>query len=373
MLSGKGFFIWQIGRTENGNVQAIADLAVQSGLSHVLIKIADGVGAYNINASGQDLALSLVGALRRQNIQVWGWHYVYGYDPAGEAAIAVQRVQQLGLDGYVIDAEAQYKQPGKEEAAIDFLEHLRRALPDCPVALSSYRYPSYHPDFPWQAFLSRVDLSMPQVYWVAAHNPAEQLARCLREYQNLSQGLPLIPVGAAYLESGWSPTIGEVNEFLSAAQTLNCPAANFWEWANCRGNLPTVWSAIADYPWPASLSDLDIAQRYIYALNSRDPDVVTSLYTSQAVHIDPSGSRQGKTAIRAWYERLFTGPLAGATYYLGGFNVLPDARQLSWVAYGPGGCVQDGYDLLDLKTGWMDIHNTQFTIRNQIQLGFIAG
>ena len=42
MITGKGYFIWQISRTEGGNISAIANLASQSGFSHVLPKIADG-------------------------------------------------------------------------------------------------------------------------------------------------------------------------------------------------------------------------------------------------------------------------------------------------------------------------------------------
>jgi hypothetical protein len=41
-LEGKGFYLWQIRRTEGGNATAIANVAVQDGLTHVLIKIAEG-------------------------------------------------------------------------------------------------------------------------------------------------------------------------------------------------------------------------------------------------------------------------------------------------------------------------------------------
>lgn len=88
----------------------------------MLVKIADGSNSYNINsATGVDLIPTVAKAMRARSIQVWGWHYVYGYDPIGEANIAIQRIQKLGLDGYVIDAEAEYKQPGKDVAASRFM------------------------------------------------------------------------------------------------------------------------------------------------------------------------------------------------------------------------------------------------------------
>ena len=78
--SGKGFFIWQIPNCENGDPDAIAALAQDAHFTHVLVKIADTKYSYNIY-SGVDMVPPLVQALRARNIQVWGWHYVYGDDP----------------------------------------------------------------------------------------------------------------------------------------------------------------------------------------------------------------------------------------------------------------------------------------------------
>ena len=112
-LSGKGFFIWQIPNCEGGDAQKIAAEAKTAGLSHVLIKIADGIYTYNYDwAQHVDLAFPVAQALRAEGIQVWGWHYVYGNSPTAEADIAIKRIKELSLDGYVIDAETQYKEPG---------------------------------------------------------------------------------------------------------------------------------------------------------------------------------------------------------------------------------------------------------------------
>ncbi|MCJ7536339.1 MAG: hypothetical protein MUO57_12475, partial [Anaerolineales bacterium] len=83
-LQGKGYFIWKIPSCENGDPQMIADLAHQAQLTHVLIKIADGVNSYNIY-EGVDLVPPVARKLRELGIQVWGWHYVRGDNPLGEA------------------------------------------------------------------------------------------------------------------------------------------------------------------------------------------------------------------------------------------------------------------------------------------------
>src|SRR4030042_735313 len=146
--------------------------------------------------------------------QVANWD---GGDPGGGARLAVQRTQALGLAGYVIDAEREFKLPGKATAARTYVRELRSGLGSLPIALSSYRYPSYHPEFPWTAFLEKCDFNMPQVYWEQAHNPDEQLQRSVNEITALTPSLPVVPTGSAYATSGWRPAASEVTPLLTKA------------------------------------------------------------------------------------------------------------------------------------------------------------
>lgn len=251
MLKGKGMYVWQVARTEGGNISMIADMAKSANFTHVLIKIADGTNSYNISPTGQDLARLLADALKAKGIEPWGWHYVYGNNPTGEANKAVQRVQETGVVGYVIDAESEYELAGKAAAATTYMQSLRSSLPFFPVGLSSFRYPSLHPNLPWMEFLGGCDYAMPQVYWVLATNAGEQLLRSLMEYRSMTT-LPIVPTGSAYAEGGWSATPSQVVEFLDTARAQNLPAANFWEWYAAR-LIPNLYEAIAAYSWPVVL------------------------------------------------------------------------------------------------------------------------
>src|SRR5574341_428541 len=111
-LEGKGVYIWQLHKCDAGNAGVISHRAQQAGLSHVLIKIADGARAYNV-----DLAAPVVDALKAAGIQVWGWQFVYGDEPFGEAEIAAHRVKTLSLDGFVVNAELDYKKKHAAAAA----------------------------------------------------------------------------------------------------------------------------------------------------------------------------------------------------------------------------------------------------------------
>lgn len=361
-LIGKGFFIWKIQGCENGNGGAITSVARQTGLSHILIKVADGTYSYNVTSNGQDLALELARTLSAGGIQVWGWHYLYGDDPIGEANKAIQRLNQIALDGYVLDVEREYKSPGKGQAATTFMTRMRTAFPNLPIALCSYRFPSYHPQIPWKEFLERCDLNMPQVYWQNAHNPSDQLIRSVNEFKSLSPYRPILPVGSAFRSGAWAATPEDVVQFLQTAQSLNLSAANFWEWSNCRQYLPAVWDAIRDYSWPVTPAPPDIALQYIAALNSHDPEQVLGLYTPNAVHVNAVRTIQGSTALRVWYQTLFSQLLPNATFALSSYSGTGNTRHITWTAKSSIGNVLDGNDTLGLLNGKIAYHYSFFSL-----------
>lgn len=360
-LQGKGYFIWRIWACENGDVNVIANLAQQARFSHILIKVADGTYSYNIY-NNVDLVPPLIQALKHKGIQCWGWHYLYGDDPVGEANMAIQRISQLGLDGYALDVEGEFEQSGKNVAARNFMNRLRNAYPKLPIALCSFRFPSLHPQVPWSTFLQQCDYNMPQVYWEQAHNPAEQLTRCVQEFQALSPVRPIIPVGAAYRSGSWSASPAEVLEFLLAAQSLNLSAANFWEWVNTRKYLPEVWNTIRDYDWANAPPIGDISEQLIYALNTHDADKVTVLYLTDAVHVNAARTVQGLTAIQAWYNTLLNSLLPNATFIHTGYSGSASTRWFTWRATSNKGNVENGSDTLGLYNGKIAYHYTSFTI-----------
>jgi hypothetical protein len=365
-LTGKGFFIWKIPDAEKGNPTEIAAAAKAAGLTHVLIKIADGSYPYNVNRStGADLAAPVVQALRDQKIGVWGWHYVYGNSPTGEASIAIRRLEQLNLDGYVIDAEIEYKEPGKANSAKVFLSALRKRFPNLPVALSSYRFPSYHPQFPWKAFLEGCDLHMPQVYWEQAHNAGAQLRRCVRELQALNPARPVIPTGPAYSAGGWSPTPADLHDFFETSKALGLPAVNFFSWDECRARLPALWDTIGAHEWSPQPSAPDIAARLVEVLNSRNPNRVMALYTSFAIHITADRSVQAADAIRSWYATLFQKVLPNATFRLIGSTGTGSTRHFTWAADNDRRQIAAGSDTLGLLNGQIAYHFSSFSMRNE--------
>jgi hypothetical protein len=266
-LEGKGLYIWRVSECEEGKAQVIAARAQQAGLTHVLIKIGHGPNPYRYNIGiGFDQVAPLVNALRTiPGFQVWGWQYTFGEEPEAEAQIAVDLVQQYKMDGFVINAEKEYKRDDIKPNAPRYTETLRRSLEDAdledlPVALSSYRYPIWHRRFAWAPFLELCTIMMPQVYWVARSNPdsVSNLHRCLDQYRQLGWTGPVIPTGAAYDEMQyasdgtkwpWSTGADEIRLFLPAVKDAGLQAVNFWSWEHVEDTGPERWQAIAEFQW----------------------------------------------------------------------------------------------------------------------------
>jgi hypothetical protein len=236
------------------------------------------------------------------------------------------------------------------------------------VALSSYRYPTYHPQLPWAAFLEQCDLAMPQVYWEQAHNPAQQLARCVREYNNpalVGFPRPVIPTGAAYGSGGWRASAGEVSQFYRAALQLQLPAANLysWDYAGMAAS-SDLWQAAAEFPWLAGIGSLDVegpVRRYFDALNSGSLERVLACYLNNAALVTPESTRLGRTALAEFYTG-FLADLRGATFTVHNLSGTGNTRHVAWTARCDRAQILDGEATFGVLAGALVYHFTHYTL-----------
>ena len=239
-MNGKGLFIWKGRSCESGDLGQAVERAQALGLSWVALKIGDQDADHSRSYS--DMALA-VRAFRSAGLQVWAWHYVYGGcwidfvgsvhtdgpSPEHEALFACHQVETYGFDGYIIDAEREYKVAQPERRAARFVNALRGI--GVPVALSSYRYPSLHQEFPFEAFLELAEIHMPQVYWGDyANAPELELERSRSELKAIKD-LPFSPIGRAYIGDGHAnPKPTELTRFMEICRKRELPGCSFWSW-----------------------------------------------------------------------------------------------------------------------------------------------
>lgn len=201
------------------------------GVGEIWVKISDGKWKYNVNPTRGDVILGpWIQALRDVGIRVWGWSYFYGTYPEQSADLAADQVIRFGLDGFIANAEGYLKH--RPEVARVIAQRLNERLPvGMKWGLSSYKWPSYHPEFPWRQFLDRCDFNVPQVYWIGAHNPTEQLARTISESNKIAPQLPVYVTGSAFKHriSGWQASAAEVDEFDQVVKDLKLKSISWWE------------------------------------------------------------------------------------------------------------------------------------------------
>lgn len=363
-LKGKGFFIWKIIDCEKGDPKAIANVAKKANLTHVILKIADGAFPYNVNRqTNYDYVGPVVDSLRSVGIEVWGWHYVYGDYPTSEGNIAVKRMKEFELSGYVIDAEIEYKEPGKKNAAKAYMNILKKNLPNIPLALSSYRFPTFHPQLPWKEFLEYCDYNMPQVYWEQSHNAEANLRRTVKEFQNLNPFRPIIPTGPTYRAGSWVPKTEDLDEFLEVSKELKLDAANFFSWDECRPAYPHLWKVIEEFDWEKAQRTKDITESWINALNSGNPEEVIKLYASNSVHVTASRSVQGTKEIQKWYQYLLKQLLPNGKFTMTGSSGSGNSRSINWICKSDKVTISNGRDTFGLINGKIAYHYSFFNTK----------
>ncbi len=360
-IKGKGFFIFQIPNCEGGDPDAIASVAQAAGLSHVWVKIADGTNPFGVGHTKP-----VVNALHDKGIAVWGWHYVYGYEPAGEASVAVRRFKELNLDGYVVNAEVEYK--NKVAAARRLMSDLRNGLPDAKIALSSYRFPNYHPELPWTVFLEKCDYNWPQVYWVEAHNAGAQLRESKKQCDALPNAKPYYATGAAYSDTPnkWNPTPADVEDFMATAREMGIEAVNFFSWDYCRAHYPAIWKTISNFDFPAAppvTPPATFIEAYLAALNAHSVDEMMKLYQSEATLVTRDRVLSGADSIRIWYGQFFSEVLANGEFVFSKVNKLGDLRYIIWEAESDTGRVSKARDTVLLREDKAKFHFSYFTVR----------
>jgi hypothetical protein len=290
---------------------------------------------------------------------------VRGDDPVGEARLAIQRMRTLNLDGYIIDAEKEYKQAGKKVAAQRFMQELRAGLPHTPIGLSTYRYPQIHYQLPYAQFLERCDFAMPQVYFEFAHDVEQQLERSVAQYQALQPSRPILVTGPTYNHNAWRPSPDEVVRFLTRTRQLGLAAANFWAYDFAtRSTMIDLWDAVASFDWPGENPVADMPERLIGRMNQKDAKLIAGLYLENAAHVTAERTVVGRPAVQSWYETLMRQVLPNAVYQVTGKSGNGSTRQFTWTASSDRGAVVDGADTLGLAPDGNRIlyHFTSFSV-----------
>ncbi|MCW2994860.1 MAG: peptidoglycan-binding protein, partial [Conexibacter sp.] len=239
---GNGMWIWQLEKTEGGNVDAIAARAAAASVTTVFVKAGDGTTPWT------QFSPLLIGALHQHGLKVCAWQFVYGTSPTSEANVAAQAIA-AGADCFVIDAESAYE--GKYAAAQTYMSALRAAAgPSYPIGLTSFPYVDYHPGLPFSVFLGPggAQVNLPQAYWKDIGGTVDAISAHTLAHNRIYQ-TPIAPLGQTYD----NPSATDLRRFRQLWAAYGAQGLSWWSW---QATDDAHWSVLNE-PAPAASVEPD--------------------------------------------------------------------------------------------------------------------
>jgi hypothetical protein len=230
-LNGRAMWIWEMPKSDGGNLTSLISDAHRFGLSTLIIKSSDGTDMWS------QFDPQLVSALHANGIKVCAWQYVYGNAPVTEAYKGAAAVHD-GADCLIIDAESEYE--GKYVSAQVYIQRLRALIGySYPLVLAGFPYIDFHPAFPYSVFLGPggAQFNAPQMYWRDIGTTTDSVFGHTYAY-NLIYQRPIYPLGQVY----GRPPAHQVVRFRQLARVYGAGGVSWWDWQEARAS---DWTAVS--------------------------------------------------------------------------------------------------------------------------------
>ena len=252
-IVGKGMWVWQLPRTEGGDVNAIVAKAAAAGLHQLWVRVGDSQAGFYAQ---WDLDL-LVPAAHRAGISVLGWGFPYLYDPVADAVWSLEALAWTAPDGQRLDgfsADIERPSEGVDLSAsrvAAYLATLREGAGDRLIVATVYppTNGNWYGDYPYTVMARYVDAFAPMIYWECT-DPAADTTLAVARLATLHR--PVHVIGQAFSNADIGgrvppPSAAETEWFLHSAQRDGATGASLWVWQSATAD---EWAAIAGYGWP---------------------------------------------------------------------------------------------------------------------------
>lgn len=246
---GKGMWLHYFRLSAGGDPAAIVAKALQTGLSHVYLR----VGSSKDGFYGQADLDRLLPVAHAAGLAVVGWDFPYLFDAEADARRAAAAIAYTTPDGHRMDsfsADIETRHEGVNlsvPVAETYSRRLRELVgPDYPLVATVPR-PRYNRGYPFAEIARYFDALVPMVYWLA-RDPVAEVEQAITDLAGL--GRPIMPVGQAYdarLDGGppGPPPKEHLVRFIQAAQSRGVTGFSFWVWHHAT---PDHWAAIQEAP-----------------------------------------------------------------------------------------------------------------------------
>ncbi len=249
---GRGMWLWQPEMVEGGNVVAIVERAVSSGLTHLYVRTGSSWQGFH----GAAFLDQLLGPAHAAGLRVYGWDFPNLADvgaDVGRAVTAINHVTPDGqrIDGFVPDIETSSEGTRlSPQSAAAYGNDLRAAVGAGYPLIVCVPRPSdamVNGRFPYAEVVAPFDAIAPMVYWLN-RQPDTDVAGALAYLAQFNK--PVIPVGQAYdggPEGGRAgpPPAEEIQRFMATAEAGGASGVSFWSWQHATEEF---WATYATSP-----------------------------------------------------------------------------------------------------------------------------
>ncbi|MDH7973284.1 DUF2272 domain-containing protein [Sphingomonas sp. AR_OL41] len=215
---GHGTFVYDAAATikDYGSAANIAAAMKRAQMSHAWLRIH---GTNPHDAATIAVTRGLISAIQAEGINIAGWGWCQGIDPAADAKMALKALADHGLSDYVADIESGHNNALWTISEIQtFCAAVRKGLKG-GFALSTFALIDWHEPQLYRAAADYVDAFAPQIYWFnypdakmaqqfhrpngasyPLDDPASYADLCLDDWTAMLHGKlkPLILTGQAY-------------------------------------------------------------------------------------------------------------------------------------------------------------------------------
>jgi hypothetical protein len=188
-------------------------------VDRVELKCADGnhrmiTGRSQYYQGEPNVTRELVRAIRAEGIDVYGWMFNYGRDPAGELAAALAEIERFDLSGWVWDVESEFM---KRKNAPDIMQTLGLGVatdfPDVRQGFCCFRY-LHKPGKPsapywnrevWEVAERYCAEGLPMAYWSGTNvkTAGDQTVESILQWEEIFEARVFPMLRAWWATGGW--------------------------------------------------------------------------------------------------------------------------------------------------------------------------
>ncbi|AIL61675.1 peptidoglycan-binding protein [Pseudomonas alkylphenolica] len=215
-----GMWIWRLAKIDRDYLNRLAEV----GCKRVYLKVFDDLHDSSADDFFWDFqcTAAVVQAFNAKGISVVGWGYHFDQRtsiPVAEEVKAVALAMACGLDGYIVDVEAEVKSPKAKAPLDDLLTSLREATASKFLGYTSFGHPGFHSEVPWKLLDSKTDIAFPQIYFEKFRygaTDAQEVKEALAAHKSLGLKNPILPIWGSEEDAKHPATAATLQSFLNA-------------------------------------------------------------------------------------------------------------------------------------------------------------